>query len=731
MNRNLFVKSSLLFLGLTTLLAACRPDAVSTPADASSTETLTSTFRSTATMTPTAQNTPTLEPTASATPTPTATIRWDDLLTEQTPLPEFNEVISPENIEDIREFAVWGTGRPNEISLSADGLILAVGTNNGAILYDSLTFQRLSVLHTQSAVVSIAFSLDYQWMALGQNNGQIEIYELEEISLVTRLTPETDILPDISEVIVAFAENGKHLTGISQSPQGFLINRWDTSTWDVDESFKLDAGLTSYIKSELNLIGIFSEDILSLQSLSLAQESAAIPLPETAQELFWRNINTYDAEVISASSGDFILVNTGATIVHWQLLNEELSYLLNDYPQKLADPCYAVPDTCLNLNGEYAWTCGDEPVPPIELIALTPDDIMVLISLNEGRTEFRRASDGMLVWEIDSQYTNVAFSPGSEFFFGVMEDGTIEKRSTLDGGWMDSMNSHPAVLFDMVFSPNGAVLAVGYNDPWIRVYDIADGNLLGVLTGTARSLSFSPDGILLAAGLTDGTVRIFELEAGTFYDLPPGHLGAVTDLAFTADGGQLITSSDDCTVSIWSLADGSRSDNISPDSENPFRISEVEISTRNDLQFVAGNRGIVVRIDHSLTQKITFADLIEVTDLKLSPDESFLSIAGFPAFLLPNPESVLATVSMEVDPGQDEAITSTAFTPDGSLLIQASEYELAFWSVDESALLFSLSLTDGAFTGGVPIDLEISPDGTLVALGTEDGLIHIFGIPSE
>lgn len=729
MKRKFFLSSITIPIVMIALLVSCQPNSTGIPIESSSTPAPTETRQPSKTLVPSATITLPSEPTPTVTPTPTATIPWDDLDTELTPLPEIENTISSENVDEIQQLAVWGMGRPNEISLSANGLILGVGTNAGAYLYDSQNLELLNVLHTQNAVVSIAFSKDNQWVAFGQNNGEIDIYDLAEMTLVARLTSMGIDPEDIQQVTVVFAENGKHLSSILKTDENAHVNAWNTSTWEIDESFSTSIGLASYISSELYMMGTLSEDSLTLQSLSLKTESISFSLPEIAQELFWRYSTSYEGEIAPSSDGEFILFNTGATIVHWQITDDEVTYLLNDYPQKLSDPCYSVPDTCLNQYGGYSWTCNDEPVPPVELIAITPDDIMVLISLNKGGSEFRRTSDGMLYWEIETAYSDITYSPGCEFFFGLMEDGTIEKRTTFDGELMDSLSVHPARLFDMAFSPDGSVLAVGLNDPWIRVYSLSDGKMLGVLTGTARSLSFSPDGSLLAAGLTDGSVRIFQLGEGTYYDLDPGHLSAVTDLVFSSDGKQLITGSDDCTISIWDLAEGKRSGNLSPDEEDPFRITEVEISSGDLLKFVSGNWGSVYQIEDNTYQEISSPFMDEITDLDLSFYDSFLAVSGLSSYLIPNPGIDSAESSLDLDLGQAKTAYAAAFTPDGSLLIQASLQDLTFWSVSDAAFLSSLSFAETAFPNGEPADLEVSPVGNLIALGTRDGLIHIFGIP--
>jgi hypothetical protein len=160
-----------------------------------------------------------------------------------------------------------------------------------------------------------------------------------------------------------------------------------------------------------------------------------------------------------------------------------------------------------------------------------------------------------------------------------------------------------------------------------------------------------------------------------------------------------------------------------------LRIANVETSTDNLLQFITGNWGSIYRIEDNTSQQVSSLFIDEITDLDLSLFDSFLAVSGLPSYLLPNPGTVPAESSIELNSGQEKTTYAAAFTPDSSLLIQASLQDLMFWSVSDAVFLSSLSFADTALPDGEPVNLEVSPGGNLIALGTRDGLIHIFGIP--
>jgi hypothetical protein len=63
----------------------------------------------------------------------------------------------------------------------------------------------------------------------------------------------------------------------------------------------------------------------------------------------------------------------------------------------------------------------------------------------------------------------------------------------------------------------------------------------------------SPDGQLLAEADRQGDIRIWEIGSGQVVYRLTGHVGAINAVAFTPDGRQLVTGSEDTTGMVWSL----------------------------------------------------------------------------------------------------------------------------------------------------------------------------------
>jgi WD40 repeat protein len=103
----------------------------------------------------------------------------------------------------------------------------------------------------------------------------------------------------------------------------------------------------------------------------------------------------------------------------------------------------------------------------------------------------------------------------------------------------------------LAFSPDGNLLAAGYEDMRVVLYDAQTGEPIRVLrghTGKVYDVAFSPDGRLLASGAGDGTM-LWDVETGArvhTLEVP------AYKVAFSPDG-RLLATEDSVTVILWGV----------------------------------------------------------------------------------------------------------------------------------------------------------------------------------
>lgn len=711
-------RTTSILLLLILFISSCQPNQSTTPTPPEPSPSVTNTTQPTKTSTPTIQvtNTP------SVTPSPDST--KVDIRMMQTPLPPSLKIINTENVKQIRHMARWGTGSPNDIHLSSDGQILAVGTSHGAYFYDSLGLYELAFRETPHSVMSFAFSTYHKFVAVGQFGGVINIFDRYGFTPILQLDAPDLTLPDAYKFDLFFSPGNDKLISFIRTDEKIFINHWQTSDWQSVDSFTIDNGYVSYINPDVGIIGVVKQDELVLQSMFFSEDSKSLPIPESLPKDYWLQLVENKGEISACGNGEDLLINNGSSINRWNIRSEKISYELTDFPDALPGPCQKLAKTCLTQKGDPSWVCEEDTVPTIETTALTPDGLMLLISRNDNIVEFRRAYDGLFAWEIETKYTQVRFSPGSEFFFGLREDGLIEKRSTENSSLLNVIDQHPGRMYDIAFSPNGNDIAGGINTGWIQIYDTSDGQTVGVLTGSASALEYSPDGTLLAAGLLDGRIRIFDLAKGQYFDLP-GHQDIIADLDFSPDGKNLLAGSSDCTISLWDIEDRSRIKSIIPEKETPFMIKGVEFSPLKKDQYLVGNYESLFVVTEAL--KISLLQTILLSDLALSQNKQAMAVTGNSTYLFRdiNDKDFSESIKLSTH-GKVLAVNE-----DGTLLILGTRDTLEFWSVDKAEKLHALPLKDPGLPGNQPISLEMSLDNTLIAVGYQNGLIDIFGIPEN
>ena len=91
----------------------------------------------------------------------------------------------------------------------------------------------------------------------------------------------------------------------------------------------------------------------------------------------------------------------------------------------------------------------------------------------------------------------------------------------------------------------------------MRLWDAVTGALQQTLEGhsdSVRSVAFSPDGTQVVSGSDDKTVRLWNAATGALQQTLEGHTHSVTSVAFSPDGTQVVSGSWDQTVRLWDAA---------------------------------------------------------------------------------------------------------------------------------------------------------------------------------
>ncbi len=203
-----------------------------------------------------------------------------------------------------------------------------------------------------------------------------------------------------------------------------------------------------------------------------------------------------------------------------------------------------------------------------------PNGFLVVTGSDDRTVRVHDSGSGLLLQQFGgnvSPVTSVAVSPnGNLIAFGV-EDGTVVVRNRSTGALLNTFAGHTAGVTSVAFSAAGDRVLSGSDDRTAILWSIATGAAVRTFAGHAfgvTSVAFSPtDSSLILTGSVDQSARLWDVNTGAILarfeprfnasgNLTGGHSNAVTSVAFSPDGAQVLTGSDDATAKIWPITGG-------------------------------------------------------------------------------------------------------------------------------------------------------------------------------
>ncbi len=678
------------------------------------------------------------------------------------PLEQELEPITTGNIQRLSLLAHFSEGGlGEEMAISPDGKFLALAASGGVVLYDALTAEWLDIYPTRSKVISLAFSPDGQKLAYFSDIPSGEKYsgpdpgltgsEILKPQLTMRSIPEGRIFyelplsgrgcgeynadsltfspdgkcilfsdsfglngyPSTGSICVLDAENGRLLHAIEpENPwrvYGITPPLLDGKTvWalSVDDSRAKEGGIFLNQLRKYNL----ENGALEIQ-LDLSESENFLHLSPNQE---WMVMGGKTAQI--RSTGD------GSLQVEVQSAGDNNNFSAARFS----------PDSSSLALGAWDGSVSLYSVPAGQLIGkLEAEDVNSTLEEYETKhvLDLVFSSDGSILYSLLNSYfvdtpeiVRALRLADRQELFRLSGRNTVDRRPSL--------------------SPDDVLLAWGgYENGSVQVWFTANEKVRYILKGhtaTVLQTLFSPDGSQLATASMDGTVRLWHTADGSLLTTFDAHPGGVWSIGYTDDGSRLVSVGRDGLLKLWNLADGSLLKTLATGT-GEWQVNSVFFTMDQQsvlvisgclypLSCLAAGAGDLRQIELTSGQITTLLPY-GIQDLNFSLDQSRFGAFGSQGSLIGQVSSGRFQVSQSfASPFGTGALGGAAISPDGSLFLSGNALGIHAWKVNSGEMIALVQGRSGAGNYGM---MQFTPDGSIVIVSDADGVIDLWGVPSQ
>ncbi|MBW4629402.1 MAG: NACHT domain-containing protein [Brasilonema octagenarum HA4186-MV1] len=370
---------------------------------------------------------------------------------------------------------------------------------------------------TFAGVMSVAFSPNGQFLAMGDTSGEIHLYQVSDWKKLLTFKGHTNWV-----VSLIFSPDSNILASSSTDNTVCL---WDVSTGECLQTFdghNNEVWSVAFSPTGDRIVSASNDQTVKLWSVYTGE-----CLKTIQGHTSWISCVAFspDEQILASGSND-------NTVRLWDINTGECLKIFQGH-------CLAIRSITFSADGEM-------------LASSSEDHTVKLWSVSTG--EYLETFHGH-----SNEVYSVAFSPQGDFLASGSFDQTVRLWSVSTGECLKTLQGHSSWIFSVAFSPQGDLLASGSYDQTARLWSVDTGECLKTFQGYANqvlSVAFSPDGQTLASGNHDSLVRLWDVKTGQCLKIFQGHQAVIQSIAFSPNGQTLASGSHDSLVRLWDVKTG-------------------------------------------------------------------------------------------------------------------------------------------------------------------------------
>ena len=277
-------------------------------------------------------------------------------------------------------------------------------------------------------------------------------------------------------------------------------------------------------------------------------------------------------------------------------------------------------------------------------------------------------------------------------------------------------------VYSLAYSPDGKLIAAGYNNNLIRIWDAKTGSLQKTLSGhngVVWSVAFSPDGKTLISGSADKTIKCWNVQSGKEIRTLKGHNDTVSFVTYSTDGVYFASGSADHTINIWDASNGRLLQTLKGHSKT---IASIAYS-KDGKYMASGSWDKTAKVYYAVggAELMTYQGHTDaVYAVCFSPDGKYLASGSADRTIKICDVSTGDTYRTLT--GSNDAVWYISYSPDGKNIAGSSaDGGVRVWDVESGKVIFNLKGHKSPVRS-----VTYSADGLYLSSGDSDGMIKLW-----
>ena len=377
------------------------------------------------------------------------------------------------------------------------------------------SFQGVVFKQVLGNVNALAFSADGAFIAVGDTNYNVSVWNVETGTLEAILSDHTEWVRSVE--FDPFDRNKLYSGSEDRS-----VKIWNIKSKQCLKTFNPGVGIIlsiSLCSKGKKLACSGSEGKIGIWDLE-KEESQKIWLAHDGVARVWS---------IAWSSDDKYIV-TGAQDSKIKIWNAKTKKIVQQFSEHVG----TVQSVWFCQDNEKIVSCADDGL--IKVWSLTTSECLTTIT------------------QQDSGICSAAVNPlNVNQIIGGFNNSSIQGFDLSTGDCFRTFYGHDGPIQSVAFSPQGNVFATG-GGATIKIWETINCESIRTIRGTDEilwSASFSQDGGQIASGWSDGRIIFWDVKEKKIIHTTHMHSSDILALQFSSDGRYLISGSDDTCIKLW------------------------------------------------------------------------------------------------------------------------------------------------------------------------------------